>query len=87
MNKELFNGWIDGSVEPKDGCEAKVVYLDPSHINKKEIEDLAHYNRGSDNWKGFTGDIAPIYVIRYCPIPPHDKIATTGSSVLEVGDE
>lgn len=89
---QLFNGWIDGSVEPEDGCEAKVVI----HLPHKSLPDLAihtsglfFYLKNVNGWQEINnGRRYPRQdTIRYFPIPPHDKIMTIGSTVLEAGDE
>lgn len=80
MTKQLFNGWIDGGVEPRDGCEAL--------IDTASGRDYAFYDGDTGLWHhNVSCECHHRYVECYLPIPPHDKIATTGASVLEAGDE
>lgn len=79
---ELFNGWIDGSVEPEDGCEAVIKW---SNIEKGVLAEADAVERCWFWPDG--GEMIFEDVWYYLPIPPHDKLMTTGASVLEAGDE
>lgn len=79
MTKQLLNGWIDGSVEPRDGCEAVLDIGEGSRWH-------GFYKSAHKEWHcGITFLVSD--VTRYFPIPPHDRVATTGASLLEVEQE
>jgi hypothetical protein len=80
---ELLHGWIDGGVEPDDGCRAVVEW------SNVEMGDLMHYDQRRKLWRScWSSNTMPMdEVFRYFSIPPHNKMMTTGSTVLEVNDD
>jgi hypothetical protein len=91
MTNELLNGWIDGSVEPEHGCEAVIIAVAPYQKvgvgNPIYNRAFCYYSRGfwidQENGRKYAANT----VYAYLPIPPHNKMMTTGSTVLEASDD
>lgn len=84
MTKQLFNGFVDGSIEPEGGCEAIVKhYAEDKGCHMKYWEEVGTWWEIRGEMLGFK----PSEVYCYLPIPPHDKLMTTGSTVLETNND